>query len=655
MPKQRQDPPHLEVDQSEGDHTDSVLGYVPAQDDRPNSGLREGGISHAEVNDAIRLAPKTVIFGQQTRLRLGLLMEDETLPRFHAGHDLVKFFYGAIRQLPEVILDSILAAGITVVLVQQRELLAFRDVRAYQSFHTGRTRRTVYMPEQAVAAAFKQGYDYWALTEVIIKEAYPLLDYILILDLVRHMQTRMRQVSLPGISFIKDTLRQRNKHLKDPSQRLRDEGRHKIDPKEDEFGEFYGHYGGRFKAWARDILDRDPYDVADEAYDESVARKWARWKVDLITHTYNFPKIFELDRDIVHPAAFEQAARQGVATEPVTIDDILHDLADLARFRIKCQVKTEPLLDRLIDCGAPGILGFARLVATERATGDLVVTAYQFDGYDAVVRFREKLQAFSRDLPPDMGVGKIFDDLVTPLVVTQARDQLDRYRDLTEQEGGDWRHFLKDFVFQLIGACKPYISDAEKEMMLTTPGYFTLGQVVARWLEVAEGLLPDGEAEGEDATLVRILRDLRRHPDYHGGFLQQARELAATQALDFGADRRSQIAQLADLIPERAYKFSSEPAGVRRRVDELTRLRRNDPDSVEQLGLLAGIFVRLDTSPNYTEFIDHVRQLGASAWPSLQEVAETIDDRDERRAVIRHTALQLLLGRDLTTSGPSAH
>ena len=76
---------------------DAQLEAPPPNDHRPNSGLREGDITHAEVNEALRIAPKTVIFGQQTRLRLGLLMEDEQLPRLHAGHDMVKFFYGAIR------------------------------------------------------------------------------------------------------------------------------------------------------------------------------------------------------------------------------------------------------------------------------------------------------------------------------------------------------------------------------------------------------------------------------------------------------------------------------------------------------------------------------------------------------------------------------
>lgn len=572
------------------------------------------------------------------------MMEDEQLPRFHAGHDMVKFFYGAIRQIPEVILDGILAAGITVTLVMKRNLLAFRGPRSHQSFHTGRTRRVIYMPEQVLEAAFKRGYDYWSLSEVIIKEAYSLLDYILILELVRHMQVRMRQVHLPGISFIKDTLRQHNRHLKDPSERLRAEGRQMMDPKEDEFGEFYGQYSGHFKSWSREILELDPYDVVDEVYDEATERRWAEWKVDLITHTFNYRTLFELDRDIVHPAAFELAAKHGMPLEPVTVDDFIHDLGDLARFRVGRQVKTEPLLDQLIDLGAPGILAFARLVAAERALGDKVVTEYYFDGYDPVLRFREKLQAFSSDLPVDLGVGKTFDELVTPLAIEQARDQLERLRELTDLEGGDWLLFLRNFVFQLVGACRPYMSDAEKELMLTVPSYYTPTQQADAWIGVSESLMPDGADEGESATLVRILQDLRRHPQYHGLFLEQARELSEAANLNFGEDVRDQVAQLAELIPEPAYRYTSEPQSVRRRFDDLQRLRQDDPDSQEQFLMLAAIFVRLDQAPNYTDLVQHVRRFGAGVRPALEEIVETISDRDQRRGAIRQAAQELLQG-----------
>jgi hypothetical protein len=127
---------------------------VNTGDQRPNSGLREGDISHAEVNEALRRVPKTIIFGQHNRLRDGLLMEeDERLDRFHAGHDLVRFFYDGVRQLPDYLTDALLANGVSITLVNSDDLLVFHHCRRHQSFHTGRTRKTIYMPQLAIHEA----------------------------------------------------------------------------------------------------------------------------------------------------------------------------------------------------------------------------------------------------------------------------------------------------------------------------------------------------------------------------------------------------------------------------------------------------------------------------------------------------------------------
>ncbi|MBT3343748.1 MAG: hypothetical protein HN712_03600 [Gemmatimonadetes bacterium] len=621
-----------------------VLEALPSNDHRPNSGLREGGVTHARVNEEIRFAPKTVIFGQQTRLRLGLLMEDETLPRFHAGHDMVKFFYGAIRQIPDIILDAILAAGISVTLIRERNLLAYEDVRAHQSFHTGRTRRTIYMPEQVLAAAFDAGYDYWALSEVIIQEAWPLLDYVLILELVRHVQVKLRQVNLPGISFIKDTTRALNKHLKDPSATLRAEGRFFVDPKEDEFMLFYGHYGPRFLEWGRDILDRDPFDMVDEIFDEGVERQWAAWKVDLITHTFNYPTFFQLDRDIVHPAAFELAEKYGQPVAPITVEEVIHDLSDVARFRQGRQVKTDPLLDQLIDAGAPGILAFADAVARERATNHLVITDYYFDGYHTVSVFRQKLQDWARDLPPDMDMGGKFDSLSDALVLIRMREAFEQFRLLPASDQGDWRLHLRSLVFQLIGVHLSKLSDAEKELMLTTPAHFGPGQQVSAWLELAEQFLPEDETDTCNALVVTILSELRRHPQYHGLFLEQVRELSASEEIDFGANLRDQVAQIEKLVPEQPYKLSSDPQALHRRLDAFRRLLQDDPDSAELLTLAAGVLIRLDEAENYAELVGVVHELGSPATPALEEIMATISPRDERRVVIRRMAERLLEG-----------
>ena len=90
-----------------------------------NSGLREGTVSHAEVNASLRIHEKTIVFDQQNRLRDGLLMSDDRLPHYHAGHDVVKFFYGAIRQLSESYVDALLHWGISVTMVKSPHLLVF--------------------------------------------------------------------------------------------------------------------------------------------------------------------------------------------------------------------------------------------------------------------------------------------------------------------------------------------------------------------------------------------------------------------------------------------------------------------------------------------------------------------------------------------------
>lgn len=178
--------------------------FYSNSDDRPNTGLREGAIPHLEVNDTIRANPKTVIFGQQTRLRNGQLTPDEKLPRFHAGHDMVKFFYSSIRQLPPYLVDALLDNNVSVTLVQGPSLLVFHHAREHQSFHVGRTRHTLYIPEMVLREAFEKGYDYWAISEIIIQESWPLLNYLLIYETVRRLQDHLKTHYTIGYYIIKD-------------------------------------------------------------------------------------------------------------------------------------------------------------------------------------------------------------------------------------------------------------------------------------------------------------------------------------------------------------------------------------------------------------------------------------------------------------------
>ena len=91
--------------------------------------MHEGDLTHDEVNTAIGQAEKTIIFARQNRLRDGVVLQDDKLPRFHAGHDNVRFFYSAVHQLPEYFLDALLARDISVTLVVGTGMLCFRDMR----------------------------------------------------------------------------------------------------------------------------------------------------------------------------------------------------------------------------------------------------------------------------------------------------------------------------------------------------------------------------------------------------------------------------------------------------------------------------------------------------------------------------------------------
>ena len=119
---------------------------------------------------------KAIIFGQQTRLRNGVAMPDERLPRFHAGHDIVKFFYSAVRQLPPYLVDALLDHNLSITLVLGPSLLVFHHAREHQSFHVGRTRRPIYVPEKLLLEAYEKGYDYWAISKILLQETWPLLN-----------------------------------------------------------------------------------------------------------------------------------------------------------------------------------------------------------------------------------------------------------------------------------------------------------------------------------------------------------------------------------------------------------------------------------------------------------------------------------------------
>lgn len=343
--------------------------------------MKEGEITHEEVNAAIAAAPKTVIFGRQNRLRDGIVLPDEKLPRFHAGHENVRFFYSAVRQLPDYLLDALLAKGVSVTLVLGQGLLAFRDVRNHQAVHSGRTRRTIYLPEKVLEVAVANGYDYWAITHVLIGEGWKLLDFILLLELVQAGKQYMLEHTVPvlGWNTMRRLLAASNRHRSsfESSEKAEKNQRWGLSLPLSETGEFLAEYEERLlramrfspgsrlvSAIPRRFREMSPDEVAKALWHETIEEDWSAKRAEEIGHELQFPDYFLLDRDIVHPAARELAEAAGQEVAPVDMAEARHDYHDRWRFGIGRELATEWIVEQGIRFAPEGLVGLVEEIAS---------------------------------------------------------------------------------------------------------------------------------------------------------------------------------------------------------------------------------------------------------------------------------------------------
>ncbi len=148
-----------------------------------NLGLFDGEVSHAEINQALALADKVILFGEQTRLPH--FPDDAPLPKLHAGDPLVLLFWKVFKKIPENLREALLGAPLSITLVRDDGLLFFDNFRRHQALHIGRRRCTLYLPEMLLHAAEDTGYDYWAIAEGVIYASWMLLDYLLLVDVIK--------------------------------------------------------------------------------------------------------------------------------------------------------------------------------------------------------------------------------------------------------------------------------------------------------------------------------------------------------------------------------------------------------------------------------------------------------------------------------------
>jgi hypothetical protein len=165
---------------------------------------------------------------------------------------------------------------------------------------------------------------------------------------------------------------------------------------------------------------------------------------------------------------------------------------------------------------------------------------------------------------------------------------------------------------------------------------------VRKLADVAESVLRRLPPDREPELLFDILRKMDLHPEYYDLLLPQARELRQDVALDWGDNQRALISDLRGAIPEGAHAVSSDPAGVRARLNRFDYMQRHSPDAPELVVLLAGVLIRLDRHDAYEQFIERVICAGEAIIPELTELVTQIDDVETYRLRIRDGAARAL-------------
>ena len=170
---------------------------------------------------------------------------------------------------------------------------------------------------------------------------------------------------------------------------------------------------------------------------------------------------------------------------------------------------------------------------------------------------------------------------------------------------------------------------------------------VRKLAEVAESVLRRLPPEREEELLFDILRKMDRHESYGDLLLQQARELRGDPSLSWGAPSlRGMISDLRGLVPENAYTLSTDPSGVRARLNRFDFMRRNRPDDEAVLRCIASVLMRLDRAENYEELVQRVISIGEPAIAMLAELGEEmnlLEAQDRRMRDATAQALKQLL------------
>ena len=279
-----------------------------------------------------------------------------------------------------------------------------------------------------------------------------------------------------------------------------------------EFNEFYLHYAERVFDLDREaLIEGDPFALVDGFYDEALARTWASNKLFGVRADIQCPTYYNVDRDIAHPTAFDIAAKRGLAIEPGTVSEILHDMQDAARFEVEVQTKTDKFLDMLIDFGEPGIRGFLSLGWDE---GEYFGT-----GYYPAVEMKKRLQDFSTS-PPEGQPGSISLDFTRLLHEGREVSQLHEWYTAFDRIPFGHKRFLVLKLADLAGTSDIHqLSFEVGNATFYTDDDDNLLEELADILYVHYVKMDSSQADLGGYVMAQLLTKLDRHPRYREIFV----------------------------------------------------------------------------------------------------------------------------------------
>lgn len=575
-----------------------------------NLGIFDGEVDHPQVNQTLAATPKVMLLGAQTRLPF--FPADEQLPRLYVGDPLVTFFWKVLKKIPQVLREALLDSKISFTLIRGRQLLYFRDVRAHQAVHIGRRRRTVYLPEALFAQAEEKGYDYWAIAEGVIFASWLLLDYLLLVELVksaRKLAQGKADFTL-ATAWLRRLVAEHNTHRREHVA----EGRSEVH-------EFITAYKGAFlRLSVAELVAKDPFELARQLYDPALEQRWARNKMERVAEIFSFPEIFLFDRDIIHQIAREQALGLGQPLAPQSFADVLHDYQDELRFDARPLLSTlgkwvmpKPrvvFLEEVVRLGAPGLRGL--LGAYQRGEGEVVPLIHLLWMYLCSLS-SDPAGVFTR-----MGRCRA-------LVLANREEGLDQAIAgvLVRLDRASGYETLLGQVRQMGEAARAELEDLVQTQRLAEEDEWAPFKVKKQGIVLrADALLAELQEEGGGGA---------PRPDLH---------------LD------PVVRQL--LEDRRLHQHSSDPSGVLLCQRSYLRSLAEFGTSDEDTGFyLVGLLVRLDRSEHYEYLCRQLVALGASAVSALYKVFDQISERDLQRQGIREQA-RLILARMMLQRGSAA-